>query len=577
MRRLKAAAIIALLSISTGVFGSHIAESLWPWIPVSVGVAVLVVLSGVLWQPDQESPPDGPALVFVIGIAVFYRTYTFVFPASMIGLDPDQYAVWINQLVAAGSIEAMDVGFYQNAPFFPLLNGLFSIISGLPVRTAMIITPLLTGILIPLSIYAIVVYFTEEQVVRVGITASLIGAVATQGVKLSYWPIPQMLATLFLCLLVVVTIRSISAPRRGYRFSVLFVAFLLSLSLTHKLPMLVVVLFVGTFAILFLFPKPIARRLGLDERGEYRLWILFGIASMMLFVQWTYIADFFDSVVIKLGALLGSGPPKISPALMNPTAAVSPYPQVVGILLQNLHALALLVIGAVAWLILAYTNRSKRSVQTLLAVTAILFLLFPITIIVPSEFIYTRVTLFIEPFLAAIIAAAFVRQSNRSQQLLSRALSVATVGILVFVIVTQVVAVGAAPDFPGAPRMYLTSEEVTAKEFGYQHLDDSVAGPYYAHERPFPDQQVAATGALSGRANTYAPLTESLYNATLISDCHPNVLYRQIAVYRFQGPWQLTWNPQPALDGHYNRIYANGGAQHYSRTKCRGTNSTVGV
>ena len=575
MRRFKAAAIIALLTISVGVLGSHTAGSLWPWVPVSVGVAVLVVLAGVLWRPNQLSPPVGPSLALVIGIAVFYRTYTFAFPASMIGIDPDGYAVWVNQLVAAGSVEAMNLGFYTKAPFFPLLNGLSAIISGLPVRTAMIVTPLLAGILIPLSVFLLSRYVTNENATEVSIAASLITVVAAQGVHYSYWPISQTLATLFLCLFVVVGVQSISGPPHRYRFSMLFVIFLLSMAYTHKLPMLVTVMFVGAFIALVLLPRTVVKQFGMERRGRYNVWMLFGIIFMMMFIQWTYIADFLRTVAVKLVALLGSESPSVSPALLQPTAAVTPYSEIVGILLRNIHALALLVLGAVAWLVLAYTSRSKQSVQVLHTVTAGLFLLFPITILVPSEFRYTRVTLFIEPFLAVLIAAAFIRQSDRSKELLSRAWSVLAVGILIFVVVTQVVTVGVAPDFPGSPRLYLTSEEVAAKEFGHQHMDSSAADPYYAGERPFPDQHVTTSGTLDAeRKNRYTGLNSSLYNATLLSDCPPNVLYRQTDVYRFQGAWRLTWDPQPVLDTHYNRIYADSGAEHYSQPQCVGSNDS---
>ena len=576
MRRLKTTAIIVLLSIAAGTLGSHSSGSLWPWIPVSVGVAVLAVLAGMLWRTNQTSPPVGPSLVLVVGIAVFYRAYTFVFPASMIGMDPDGYAIWINQLVAAGSIEAMNVGFYAKAPFFPLLNGLSAVVSGLPVRTAMIITPLLTGILVPLSVYLLSRYITYEEATEVGIAASLIVVVAAQGFHYSYWPIAQTLATLFLCLFVVVSVRSISGPRRRYRFSMLFVVFLLSMAFTHKLPMLVTIMFVGAFIALFLLPRTAVKQIGLERRGRYDVWMLFGITFMMLFIQWTYIADFLRTVVVKLVALLGSESPSVSPALLHPTAAVNPYSEIVGILLRNAHALVLLVLGAVAWLVLAYTSRSRRSVQVLHAATAGLFLLYPITILVPSEFRYTRVTLFIEPFLAVLIAVAFIHQSNQSKELLSRAWSAMIIGIIVFVVVSQVVTVGAAPDFPGSPRMYLTSEEVAAKEFGHQHMDGSTAGPYYAGEQPFPDQHVTSSGTLDAeRENMYTPLNSSLYNATLLSDCPPDVLYRQIDVYRFQGAWRLTWNPKSVLDTHYNRIYANHGAKHYSRVRCVNSNSSA--
>lgn len=576
MRQLKTAAIIVLLLISACALGSYSTGSLWPWLSASVGLTILVVLASVLWQPKQASSPVGSGLLLIVGIAMFYRMYTFVFPASMIGLDPDGYAVWINQLVAAGSIEAMNVGFYAKAPFFPLLNGLSAIVSGLPVRTAMIITPLLAGILVPLCVYLLARYITHEKATEVGLVASLIAAVATQGFHYSYWPIAQMLATLFLCLFIITSVRSISGLRRDYRFSMLFVVFLLSLAFTHKLPMLVAILFVGGFIMLVLAPRTVGKRLGPNRHDRYDLWMLFGITFVMLFIQWAYIADFFRTVVTKLVTLLVSESLSVSPALLHPTAAVSPYSQIVGILLRNVHALFLSILGAVAWLILAYTSRSRRSVQVLHSVTAGLFLLYPITILVPSEFIYTRVTLFIEPFLAVLIAVAFIRQSDQPKKLLSHARSVLTIGILVFVVATQVVAIGAVPDFPGSPRMYLTSEEVAAKEFGHQYMDRSMAGPYYAGERPFPDQHVTASGTLdSDREKMYTPLNSSLYNATLLSDCPPNVLYRQIDVYRFQGPWRLTWNPKSVLNTHYNQIYANHGAKHYSRVRCVNSNSSA--
>lgn len=570
MRRLKTATIIALLTISAGVFGSHYSGSLWPWIPVTVGVVVAVVLVSTLWRMDQTSPPVGPSLALVISIAVFYRTYTFVFSASMIGMDPDAYAVWINQLVVAGSIEAMNVGFYTKAPFFPLLNGLSAIISGLPVRTAMIITPLLVGILVPLSVFLLSRYVVRMKGTEVGIAASLIAIVAAQGFQYSYWPISQMLATLFLCLFVVVGIRLISGPPHRYRFSMLFVVFLLSMAFTHKLPMLVTTMFVGMFIVLVLLPRTVVKQLGMERHGRYNVWMLFAITIMMMVIQWTYITDYILSVVSKLAALLGSEPSSISPAQIAPTAAVNPYSEMVGILLRNAHALVLLVLGAVAWLVLTRTSRSRRSVQVLHAVTAGLFLLFPITILAPGEFNYTRAMLFIEPFLAVLIAATFIHKSDRSRELLSHVWSAIGVGVLIFVVVTQIVTVGAAPDFPGSPRMYLTSEEVAAKEFGHQHMDSSATGPYYAVERPFPDKYVVDYGKLdTERKNRYTALNSSLYNATLLSDCPPNILYRQIDVYRFQGWWRLTWDPQRVLDTHYSRIYANNGAEHYSQAQCK--------
>ncbi|WP_152420541.1 hypothetical protein [Halococcus thailandensis] len=532
----------------------------------------------MLWRPNRTSPPTGPSLVLVVGIAVFYRAYTFVFPASMIGIDPDGYAVWINQLVASGSIEAMNVGFYAKASFFPLLNGLSAIISGLPVRTAMIIIPLLAGILIPLSVYLLSRYITHEKATEVGIAASLIATVAAQGVHHSFWPISQSLATLFLCLFVVVSVRSISGPSHRYRFSLLFVVFLLSMALTHKLPMLVTIMFAGMFIVLTLLSRTVATQLGQKQRGGYNVWMLFGMIFMMAFIQWSYISNYLSSVVAKLIALFGSESASVSATLLQPTAAVSPFSEIVGILLRNLHALALLVPGAVAWLILVYTNRSKRfvQVQVLQAVTAGLFLLFPVAIVVPSEFNYSRVTLFIEPFLAVLIAAAFIDQSGRSRKLLARAWSMMVISILMFVVVTQPITVEAAPDFPGSPRMYLTSEEVAAKEFGHQHMDNSATDPYYAGEQPFPDQHVTASGVLdTTRENRYTSLNSALYNATLLSDCPPDILYRQIDVYRFQGPWRLTWDPKSVLDTHYNRIYTNHGAKHYSRVRCVNSNSSA--
>jgi hypothetical protein len=576
MRRLKTTVIIALLAISVGTLGSHSAGSLWPWIPVSVGIAVLAVLAGMLWQTNQPSPPVGPSLALVIGIAVFYRMYTFVFPGSMIGIDPDGYAVWINQLVAAGTVEAMNLGFYQNAALFPLINGIFSLISGLPVRKAMVIIPVTTGILIPLTVYVLVQHMIQKGMIRKGLVASLIAVVVTQSVHYSFWPIAQTLATVFLCLLFVVSVRYVYASRNRHRLALLFIIILLSLSLTHKFPVLVVALFVGAFAVLHLLPRTVTQRLDIYEPRQSGIWMLFGITLVMLVIQWGYISDYLNSVIAKVLSVFATEQVTVSSALLNPTAAINPYPEIIGILLRNLHSFALLVAGAVAWLLLAYTKRSERSVQVLLVITAVLFLLFPIGIVAPGALRPTRVMLFIEPFLAALVAVAFIGQRNWSRNILKQVLSVVAVGIIVLVIVTQIIAIGAAPDFPGAPRMYLTSEEVAAKEFGYQYLNHSVTDPYYAGEEAFPDRAVTATGTLdTERRKTYGSLTSALYNATLISGCHPNVLYRQVDVYRFDGPWHLTWNPLPALDRHYNRIYANGGAKHYVRAQCRNTNSTT--
>lgn len=571
MREFKIGVVLAFISISAGTLGSHATSSLWPWIPVSVAVAILVILASVLWRPNQELLSPSPILAFTTAIAVFYRGYIFTFPASLIGMDPDRYAVWINQLIAAGSVEAMSVGFYQRAPLFHLVNGIFSILSGLPVREAMVVNPIMVGVTIPISVYILSRYLPKSSA-KSGLIATLIIVVGAQTVKLSYWPVAQTLATVFLIVLLIVSIRLIYHPRDGEVFSVLFLLFLLTLSLTHKLPVLITTLIIGIFASTAILPPSITQRLKINYTNPQTIWLLFVLTSVILFVQWIHITGFISSVVIKIVTIFISGSAEsatVSPTRMNPTTAVKPYTPIVGILLRNLHSLVLLVMGAIAWLILAYTERDSPAVQALLIAAGVLFMFFPITLLVPTDLIYTRIEVFIEPIMAVLIAAALIKHIDRSRYSFGRVLKVISVGIIVFIISAQIVTVGAAPDFPGTTQMYLTQEEVTAKEFGYQYLNNSTAGPYYAQEKPFPDRHVTASGELkTERMNTYAPLNESLYNASLLSNCPPNILSRSTDVYLFHGSWRITWNLQSTLDKFYDRVYSSGGAKHYVRPSC---------
>lgn len=191
--------------------------------------AFALVLLAILSQMTLEYIPDYPFIVLVLlaSIATFYavepskrtfqfslglilvlavllRVFIFYSPPSLIGFDPDKYAMFAELAVSGDGVQS---GFYSKAPLFHLYIGITSVIMVVPVDTALGIYLFAVGIIAPLVTALIVREFESGQEQHAAILSAGLVAVGPMMINISYWPAAQTPATLLLLLAIWMIVR----------------------------------------------------------------------------------------------------------------------------------------------------------------------------------------------------------------------------------------------------------------------------------------------------------------------------------------------------------------------------------
>jgi hypothetical protein len=571
MRTFKISAILSLWLLSAGIAYTYVTGNIYSGLSYSVLLTVAILLFAIWYSSDTSASSTAPYVVFVVLLAVLYRSYVFSFPAELIGLDPYTYARQIALIMQTGSTDAVELFFYSDASAFMIFPAMFGLMARLPASETLVVYPILIGVVVPLGTLVLTTYLVSGRGWREGGTAAVIAVVATATVYYGYVPIAQTLAIIFWSVFLYLSVRYYEfESKRAY---VLAIVMLVALSFTHKLPLLIVFAmlvalasFVGLRRVVTKGLRAIAKRRGRLEISSFARNQRFGLTLTMLsgvflYFQWAYVTDFIIAVTMTVVAVF-SGGTAVSPTLATPTAAVAPQSELVGILLRRTHGLALLLVGSVAWLVVLRNRRSIPAALVVLVGSAVTVGFLFLGAFNPSSSSTSsplRFLFLVEPVLIPIIAAVFGRVSIR------RWTGVLSLGFVVLLLVTQVYSVPAIPDHPGGPREYLTAEEIEGEEFGYRYATEPVFTDWYF---------TAASPQL--RASAEAPRQYRSFNQRLLNGTIPEQNYEYIAlrtdvdIYNTQrGLWRLTWNPEATLDGTHSRIYANGGVALYKNATTR--------
>jgi hypothetical protein len=133
--------------------------------------------------------------------------------------------------------------------------------------------------------------------------------------------------------------------------------------------------------------------------------------------------------------------------------------------------------------------------------------------------------------------------------------------ILCGLFTAQVASPRAVPDYPDHPRTYLSGPEVEAKEFGNQHVKQTL----------YTDWFMTVSGERNpefddGARPEWEPIGAPLLNANVTGQGYGYVLFRTDVEFYLtaEGPWSLLWDPTRPLDREYNRVYESGDATLYA-------------
>lgn len=552
--------------------------SLFPWIQVIIAIGILFAGAGVIILSKQEAFQCGLTASILIGI--FCRLIIFHTPASLIGNDPDKYAVLANLTLVRGSSFIPGLQFYGIAAGFHTLIAEVAAVIGMTTAAAMQIWSLIYGLLLPLLAVAFVRCFfhRSSSCGRGAATAALLASVATMGVKMSYWPVAQTLATILFTFTVFLFVSWDS--RYQERYILLVLIFAVTMVLTHKLTLLIATVVIMGLWILTRYNKYITKRLIQGERSAQitlPLAIIFvGLSSIQLVFITNYLSQ---GVVLAKSVLFGDFGIPVRHG-RQPLAAVVPSLGTLDIFFHHSHALALLPVAGFAWLlILIWVSRHEIvdfTQQAILCITAILVGFIGLSLggaVSPTSIQPMRIFALAELLLVSIIGigVTITEQYDRTGGIQLR---YAALFFIVAILVIQIGSASLIPDYPGDTRDYLTADEVVGKEFASQYTDSVATDDWYLREVVHPEQvtQLDDGRVVLGRAprsNDFVSWNTRLVNGTSEAISKP-ILIRDMTIYPTPNGgfsnyrYQLTWNPRVVLSVARGKVYSNGGATLYT-------------
>lgn len=571
---------------------THEVGSLYPGLPVGAlfAVTTLFVCAVVSCRGDSHPSYTLLAAPFTL-LTVGYRVYVFSFPASLVGIDPARYAVQVGRVMSTGGTGAIGFTYYSHVSLSITYPAIYGLLAGISPADSLLVYPIVLGALTPLTTVGFVTRVSRRSTAINVVVALTLAAVAAVSIRFSYWPIAQTLGLLYWFVFGYLLIRYYQT--RSKRTFLLLVGVLLALTFTHKLPLLVIfgvlleLTFWSTGRQLYQRIRSSGRRLLIREPNALLIGLITGTLMM---VQWTYVTEFIEVVVVRAVSVLVVDAVPASAGqtggLPTDAAVAEPGSGPIGLFFRRGHGIALLIVGGLTWAYLFFSRRVERrqGLKVLLVLVTVPVLLLGFGIVAQSQSGSTaapspnRFVSFAEPVLIALIALVAGRAIDRVPQS-SESSGWATVGSLrskaravffaLFVLAlvsTQLFSAPATPDHPSSTRYYLTSQEADAKAFGYDHVPQQIHTDWYASIAGPP------SGQLSGEFERYNAIGEPLLYQNVTQQGYEYVLYRSDVWYYATeyGPKQLLWNPGERLDGEYNRVYSNGGAVLYDRSEARG-------
>lgn len=557
---------ICILAVGGVIFGIHQTGSIFPVLPVGFAISLIAIAIYAIWGDPQSYFP----VYLATGVGVVYRAIIFLWPASLIGMDPDAYAVQVVRIAETGAASGIDFSFYNVASvhFWPAV---LAYKLGLSPADSLVVYPILAG-LIPAFSAAIAIRTISRGTYRVATLASVLGAGMVWGIKYSYAPISQMTAGVVFLGCVYLLASFIDTRRQiflvGYSGGAVLLTF------THKLPVLMLLVAAVPFLLLEVLTR--FRSPGVQTTGVA---VIIGVIPFALFLyQMVFMTDFASVIIARtLAASKGAGI-GVHRGPTRPLQAVPPLTGTRYLLLRFGGAAIAIGVAAIAWVYLYLYGGRRRIIRYLLGAIAGLTALSAFSITVPSVVQPVRIHFFNEGLLAALIAISLTGVLTRydvRNAIGSRGLRVLATSVIAAILLMQLGTVPAVPDYPDQPRYYLSNEEVAAKGWSHSQINGGVHSDFYYALEVIPSQiedradspKPTTAFSKSARQFQFQPVSRPLLDATLLSSKFDYFALRtRVDVFRTGvGIYRLKWDPERRLDRSRSTVYDNGGVRIYHR------------
>ncbi|MDL0118518.1 hypothetical protein PNQ29_03235 [Halobacterium salinarum] len=577
-RGLKIAVILPLSALSIAVLAVWSTGNLFPWIPLVSTVSVLGLGYLLPYLDSRDAFQTG--VIGAIAIGTGLRLIIFHTPAGLVGNDPDKFALLAHLTLLTGDSTFESISFYGVFGGFHTLIAETAAVTGMNTTTAMQIFPILFGITVPLLAASFTLHFLKSgPTARLGGgLAALLGAVSTMGVSISYWAVAQTMGVFLFFVLVLVIINWDSKHHDQF----IIVSFILALGLliSHKLTLAVsLIIITAVWAM---------DSIALREPGRFRWGVqssqlpagIVVVFAILTGIQMAIMTNYLSRAVVLTQSVLfraGSIPTRRGE---HPAAAVVPDPGYMSIFFHKSHAIILLLVSGIVWVIASIWTLKKRSVlhsrMSFLLVISVIVGFIGLSLggalsragIQPMRF-FALVEVLLVSLISIGAMLVYKRQGIRRDAVRSLAVT-----ILIVLLLSQTFSASALPDYPGQSREYLTEDEVSAKMFASNYFN-SVATDVSLRREVVDQDRVTSKDAdevvlgRRPRGDQFSGWNYALLNGNPES-VDRAILYRDVQIYGSVSSfanyrYKLQWDPNTELGKQRGQVYSNGGASIYTR------------
>jgi len=536
------------ITLSLGIILPIFVGKLYPSTNIVFTLGILLTTK-LAWR-DRFLHHRYPFYISIItALAILYRLRIFLYPASLIGADPDGYAIQMARVIESGDISSITWGFYSQAPFHLLEGIITSLITSQSTPIANLVFPILGGAVVPL-LAACFAHRLCPSSPKTTVLAAGGASILGYTVEYSYLPIAQTTGVLFLLLtLYSLLIYSSGGDRRWLALALLTMVGSLY---THKLSAIAVALSVtGGISIGSLHPK--TRRSSAVRRLRGGVIGLFGVLTV---VQLLYVTGFATPIIFQLAV------PDVSTvaAAPTPTRAFDPY-SLGDRLFRLLYVLLLAAFAGLVWVVSLWrTLRTDTNHQFVLflgfvaPLAGLVVLLYPAGVNPVRTIFYSEILLFV--LLVVGLYWPIVETTNSSWKITR----LGTIGVVLLLVTTAGVSPIAGPDWGPLNRGYLNSEEVEAKDWGYEYVSGTITtDPYYAGET-LPSRIAMVESRNNVDLDKYVNGEDIYLNNTFEQNRPPIFSHRGCikTIGSSYGVWRLTYDAKSVLSSNYNQVYDSG-------------------
>ncbi|WP_157078484.1 hypothetical protein [Halalkalicoccus paucihalophilus] len=475
---------------------------------------------------------------------MIYRTMIWITTPSMVGMDPDKYAVAISVISDEGIVAISDLGFYGSTQIYHIFNLIMMIVLGSKPEVALQMSTTVFFSVIPVATVGYLAkMLSGDQAAKLGCVLASAGAASITYATLT---IPQGTMVILWYLISIILIND----KNDSRYTILLVIFITIMSGLHKLGALLALGAISSIAVL--------KIINTARNGQVQLPAQFGryavIAGLIFSIQMVWVTAWIKGVIVKILYIVGRGPPEITTE--TPAAAKIGG---LNVIFEHGSWIVLVLLAGITglWLI---SKRTDYQTTGILGISGLSVLLIIGAATTPFSLSIQRAIGIAEPFVIVLAVVGIVALSKRT----NRSIAPIFVGLL---LITQLGSAGAVPDHPTEIREYLTNSEIDAKEWANTHIDQEIYAHYFvAQEIIDYDNERATykTGEGGGFSKGWSPVSEYLVTGSLENADGCVLLRKDQSFIRYDSLYELSYDPFVQLNrSNRTKVFENSNTSIY--------------